>query len=213
MTGELKGQLREVRSRLRSQMRASKERVARALEANPQIQKIRRRRRIQRTVAVIALLLLLLLIRCEGQGVPETPVPTQPVPTEPPKPKVASVAKTPPTKRFVPVRPVERPGFSAPVRPPAGWLDVFRLQVAARSPRLAACFNGTDRPGALKWTSLVSLQTGAVGSHEFEPLGLAAEVSETQLTCLKEVLSKPGYRLGDEDVEGLPERVSLVLEF
>lgn len=211
---DLRASLRRQRDDARARMRAFKAKAEAAVANDPRIQAARRRRRLQRAIAIAVLLLLLLLIRCDGPtatteatltvvdaGVPAIVIATPPPePTRRPKPVVAS-------------KPIERPDFDAPGRLQAKWVDAFRLQVAARSPRLSSCFNGTDRPGALRWTTLVSRETGSVGSHDFEPMGTGGGLSKAQLDCLTEVLSKPGYSLDGEMVAGLPERVSMVLEF
>ena len=75
------------------------------------------------------------------------------------------------------------------------WLDEFRLQVAARSPRLAECFSGTDRPGALRWTTAVNEESGAVSDHGLELVGTGADLYGKQRECVLAVLSSPGYRL------------------
>lgn len=210
---ELRATLRRQRAEARARMRALKAEAERALATDPRIRAARRRRRIKQAITVAVILLLLLLIRCEGPGAPvevanavvdagPQPVATVVQPAKPrrPKPVVAS-------------KPVERPDFDAPERLQAKWVDAFRMQVAARSPRLASCFNGTDRPGALRWTTLVSRETGAVGNHDFEPMGAGGSLNSTQLDCLAQVLSKPGYSLEGVPPAGLPERVSLVIEF
>ena len=214
MTAEQKAQLRETKRRLREQLRAARARANAAVDANPALVKARRRRRIRRALTVAALLLLLLFLRCEGppgQG-PAPDAATAPKPE--PKPLVKVPPKKPVAKKpVVASRAVERPDFDTPARPQAAWLDGFRLQVAARSPRLSRCFIGAERPGALRWTSLVSTGTGAVGSHEFEALGTSVDLTKEQRTCLEAALSNPGYGLEGAPTEGLPQRVSLVLEF
>ncbi|MDX2010830.1 MAG: hypothetical protein SFW67_11585 [Myxococcaceae bacterium] len=214
MTAEQKAQLRETKRRLGEQLRAARNRATTALEANPALVKARRCRRLRRALTVAALLLLLLFLRCEGPT-PEGPQPTaSPAPKPEPKPPTAPLAKKPVVKKpVVASRPVERPDFDAPARPQAAWLDGFRLQVAARSPRLSRCFIGAERPGALRWTSLVSTSTGAVGSHEFETVGTSVDLTKEQRACLEAALSSPGYGLEGAPTEGLPQRVSLVLEF
>ncbi|MCA2981328.1 MAG: hypothetical protein INH41_06265 [Myxococcaceae bacterium] len=203
---------REAARRVRGEVRAARARAQAAVDANPALAKARRRRRGRRTATVAALLLLLLFLRCEGPGAPAPPAeaPTAPAVT-PPRP---TAVKPPVTRRpLVTSRRVERPAFEPPARPQAPWLDDFRLQVAARSPRLSRCFVGAERPGALRWTTLVSTGTGAVGSHEFEPLGPTGGLSEPQRACLEAALSSPPYGLARAPGEGLPQRVSLVLEF
>jgi hypothetical protein len=211
---ELRAAMKKTRAELRARVKASKAQTEAALANNPAVQKARRRRRLKRIASLALLLLLLLLIRCEGEP-GEPVVATAPDAGRPEEKLVEKKAapKTPWKKPVIPPKPVERPDFETPSRLPAAWVDEFRLQVAARSPRLSACFIGTNRPGALRWTTLVSLQTGAVGNHDFEPMGPAADLTRTQLDCLADVLAKPGYRLSGATAEGLPERVSLVLEF
>lgn len=212
---ELRAAMKKTRAELRERVKASKAQTEAALANNPAVQKARRRRRLKRIASLALLLLLLLLIRCEGE--PGEPVVADGVPdagsTEEKLVAKKTAPKAPWKKPVIPPKPVERPDYDTPSRLPAAWVDEFRLQVAARSPRLSACFIGTNRPGALRWTTLVSLQTGAVGNHDFEPMGAAADLTRAQLDCLAEVLAKPGYRLSGATAEGLPERVSLVLEF
>ncbi len=208
---ELRAAMKRQRDETRARMRALEAEANAALANNPAIRRAKRRRRIKQAITIAVLLLLLLLIRCDGPPGEAPPVTKAVVDAgvEVKKPPV-KLAKRP--KVPVKSKAVERPGFEPPDRAPARWVDEFRLQVAARSPRLASCFNGTDRPGALRWTALVSRQTGAVGDFDFEAMGNAG-LSRDQLECLTDVLSSPGYRLDTETEEGLPERVSLVLEF
>ncbi len=214
MTPQLKAQLRETRRRLRHEVRLAKERTEAVVTANPALMKARRRRRLRRAMAIALFLLLLLFLRCEGPGAPApAPDPTPPPTAEAKKPAPAPPRKPAPKKPQVTSRPVERPDFDTPSRPAAAWLDAFRLQVAARSPRLSRCFIGTERPGALRWTTLVSTETGAVGGHEFEASGGGLDLTKEQRACLEAALSSPSYGLSDAPTEGLPQRVSLVLEF
>jgi hypothetical protein len=210
---ELRSAMKKTRDEFRERVKASNALAQVALANSPAVQKARRRRRLRRIASLALLLLLLLLIRCEGE--PQEAVNSAPDAGVPQKELFAK--KLPSTKPWktkpIPPKPVERPEFDTPSRLPARWVDEFRLQVAARSPRLSACFVGTNRPGALRWTTLVSLQTGAVGNHDFEPMGAAADLTREQLDCLAEVLARPEYRLSGAPAEGLPERVSLVLEF
>jgi hypothetical protein len=211
---EQRTRLRETKRQLRAQLRQARERAEAVVAKNPQLVKARRRRRLRRALTIAALLLLLLFLRCEGPAAP-VPPPEAAAPTPPePKPPVIPAAKKPaPRKPVVASVPIERPGFDAPARPQAAWLDGFRLQVAARSPRLSRCFIGAERPGALRWTTLVSTGTGTVGSHEFEAVGTSGNLSKDQRACLEAALSSPAYGLEGAPTEGLPQRVSLVLEF
>lgn len=211
---ELRQAMKRQRAETRAHLKAMKARAKDALAHDPRVRQARRRRWLKRGIAVALLLLLLLLIRCDGPAGPAPEALKSPADAgvELKKPEV-KLARRPGGKPVVPSKRVARPDFETPDRAPARWVDDFRLQVAARSPRLAACFNGTDRPGALRWTTLVSRQTGAVGNHDFETMGLSGELSQAQLDCLTDVLSSPGYRLDGVIEEGLPDRVSLVLEF
>lgn len=203
------------RAELRAQAAAARERVEAALTKNPHVQRARKRRRVVRIATVFVLLLLLLFLRCDD-GVP---VVAEPVVVDAGTPTAEVVKPKPKPTKPKPVRPVtvastkvERPDFETPSRLRDAWVDAFRLQVAARSPRLAECFIGASNPGALRWTTLVAPKTGAVGSHEFEALSVGAELNQAQQACLERVLSKPAYAL-ELPTDGLPERVALVLEF
>jgi len=100
-------------------------------------------------------------------------------------------------------------------RPPATppWLAAFRMQVAARSPRLAQCFIGANRPGRLRWTTTVEPAHGAVSEHVVEPTLQGDELTATERACALKALSTPPYRLEGGDTRTTPSRVSLVLEF
>jgi hypothetical protein len=92
-------------------------------------------------------------------------------------------------------------------------MDEYRLQVAARSPRLARCFQGAGRPGALRWTASVNPTRGEVSDHQLQPIGGGAELRREQRECLLEALSSPPYRLTAPGAPALPDRVGLVIEF
>lgn len=211
---ELRQRLKQTRGALRARVLAARDEQAAALGKNPHVIRARRRRRLQRAVLAIAVLLLLLLIRCDetGSGSPVSAA----VPDAGVEPVVKKPPATSPAKPFRPVvkaSPVLRPAFDTPAKLPNPWVDAFRLQVAARSPRLATCFNGSARPGAVRWTTLVSKKDGAVGTHEFEAMVAGVQLDAAQTACLTEALERPGYRIAAGDGDGLPERVSLVLEF
>ena len=123
-------------------------------------------------------------------------------PTEPPAP-------IPPGR----IRPRPRPDFTPPAPKQLDWIGDFRLQVAARSTRLATCFEGVTDPGALKWTTSVEPVEGTVAEHGLEPMLLSAELSAVQRACVLEVLSSPTYRLTPGEEPSTPSRVSLVIEF
>jgi hypothetical protein len=172
------------------------------------------------------LLLLLLLIDCAGPSGTKTAGARA---TPAPSPSRVAVKPTPRPPLSATLETQKRPGYSLDARPGPDWLDDFRLQVAARSPRLARCFNGSDRGGAIRWTVSVDAKTGAVADHELEPLGGgaalplrasasgvprgAADLGGEPRACVTRVLSDPPYLVRDPPPSALPHRVSLVLEF
>ncbi|MBX5484295.1 MAG: hypothetical protein IRZ16_20940 [Myxococcaceae bacterium] len=223
MTGrELRQQLRAQRQALRTVMKDLRQKARAQLDANPLVQRARRRRKIGRAVGLAAIAVLLLLLRCECSTVPQiAEVDAGPVPLAPPVPKPSPAKKPGPDKKSKPgpmeakLSPQPRGRYEPP--PPAAppWLEEFRLQVAARSPRLAQCFEGADRPGALRWSTAVNAQSGKVSGHELEPLRKGASLDQKQRECVLGVLSEPKYLLGtwDDDDQAAPRRVSIVIEF
>ncbi len=107
----------------------------------------------------------------------------------------------------------DRPAFPTPTPTPLPWLDAFRLQVAARSPRLAACFDGAARPGALKWTAAVEPVHGRVSDPTLEPTLSSDALTGAQRACVLAVLSDPPYRLDGTGAAATPSRVGIVVEF
>ena len=198
---ERRRQLRARRAELQSQLRAARAR--------------RPRRRWRRWRWALLLLLLLFLLRdccCEEATGPTAPA----VPAPPPAVTTATVVEPPPP----PPPPVKarlrrrrRPALQAPKPPPRTWLDDFRLQVAARSVRLAACFEGIDRPGAVRWSCALDPASGKVSDQRFEPIASRTGLTPKQQRCLRKALAKPVYRLKVADDGATPDRVSLVLEF
>jgi hypothetical protein len=208
-------QRREARTRVKALVREARAQV----DAMPLVQQARRRRSqllAQRRALFGALILLLLLfVRCDCDR--------EPTPARAPGEVAAEVldagVKTPapallkraPTKARI--DPSVRPGYDPGAQQAPSWLDDFRMQVAARSPRLALCFQGADRPGALRWSVALNPASGSVSDHLFEPVG-GADLSTAQLACLQRTLSVPGYRVTtQDDAQSLPARVSLVIEF
>ncbi len=196
-------------------------------DQHPAVQRARAQRRRRRALGLIAVLLFLLLLsRCECERLP--PPPPEPgkveVPAAPEKPKAPAPAparvKRPPLHARA--TPVQRGGLATSARGAPVWLEELRTQVSARSPRLAHCFNGAERPGALRWTASVNPASGWVSEHELEPVGQAVDLSRAQRDCLVLGLSGPAYRLsgalqgalqGARSATALPERISLVIEF
>jgi hypothetical protein len=210
--------LRARQQDLRSALAQKRRDAQAALHAMPAVQNERRRQRRRRTVLLMLLLVLLLLLlmsRCDCAPpvvAPPTPTPVE-VTRVAPAIVVAPPAKPKRWSGRVPAQP--RGAYENHASAAPSWLQEFRLQVAARGPRLAACFNGAARPGAWRWGAAVHAKRGAVSDHVLEPVGTGAEVTAEQRACLVKVLSSPAYRLvltADDD-DSLPARVSLLIEF
>lgn len=165
---------------------------------------------------LLALLLLLLLhdCRCEPDPVPEPPAaPTQgeamggvgtSVEAPPPPPDPGRVSRR------------ARPAYAPTTPEPLPWINALRLQVAARSTRLAACFVGVAQPGALKWTASVDPGAGRVSDQTLEPTLSSEALSAEQRDCALGVLAEPPYRLltGEgSEARSTPSRVGMVIEF
>ena len=111
------------------------------------------------------------------------------------------------------IRKVKRPAAPDTTPPRSPWLDALRLQVSARSPRLALCFDGSENPGQIKWTTTVEPVRGTVSEHELAPMLNTAPVTAAQRECLLEVLRSPAYKLPTASAPDAPTRVGLVIEF
>jgi len=209
---ELRRELRQRREELRRSLTLMRQQARERVRQLPEVRRDRNRRRVRRAV-ILALLLLACLMRCECE---QAPPPVNAVVRETPEVKPKIPAPAPPPKREplrVQVKPQPRGSYLGDAQAPPTWLDDFRLQVAARGPRLAQCFTGTDRPGVLRWTAAVNPESGAVADHELEPLGPGAELKREQRDCVVRVLSSPTYRLSAPRAQVLPNRISLVIEF
>lgn len=193
----------------------------------------RRRRRRKRAIKLILFLILLwlLLRRCDT-GLVFVPL-IVPVPGVAKSVATAGPTSTAParrrarakSKRLRRVKTVPRAVYAPKPAGPAPWLSALRLQVAARSPRLARCFEGLGEPGALTWTMSLDPASGVASDHAFEPRSGGA-LNKKARACLTAVLSAPPFSLGAEGagvaegvegagvVEGAARtRVSLVIEF
>ena len=185
----------------------------------------RRRRQARSAVAVVVVLLLLaLLLRDCTCTPPPSPLPADDavalVCPEQPECGPAVTKKKPPSKAV----PRPRQGTTAPqardvlavpqLRTPP-WLQALRLQVTARSLSLAACFNGTDQPGALRLAATVTPSSGVLADPIVEPLVGGPVLSSVQRSCVTTVLTTPPYRLPTDGVvdADVGTRISLVLEF
>lgn len=112
-----------------------------------------------------------------------------------------------------PLKPRARPAYEAPKPRAKTWLDDLRMQVGGRSLRLAACFEGVERPGAVRWVAAVDPSTGRVSDQTLEPIQDSISLSRAQKRCLTRALSEPAYLLSGTETTRMPERVGLVLEF
>jgi hypothetical protein len=209
---DLRRQMRARKKALRQDLARTKARLRARLRRNPLLRRARRRRwRRLGTIAAGVIVAMLLLQRCAcGPPPPPAVGPTKDAGVTPPEAgvRVKTVSLTAPHLGHHPraTLPIE------PVAPPP-WLEEFHLQVAARSPRLAECFRGQEKPGALRWTTAVNSKNGAVFDSEFELLGDTTWMPG-QRECVTEVLSKPPYRFeSPPPPSATPPRVSLVLEF
>jgi len=208
----MKRAMRQRREEIRHQLRAFRREARDRVRQLPAVRKVRARKRARNAILLALLALGALFARCDCQRAPETAVETK-VP-EPPEPVKAPGPK--------PVKPgplrasgtrISRPQLANESRAAPPWMEEYRLQVAARSPRLAQCFHGADRPGALRWTASVSPKNGIVSEHELEPIGGGSDLRREQRECLLTALSTPPYRLTAPGPEALPDRVGLVIEF
>lgn len=212
---ELRAELRARKKELRKSVASMRKEARAKVDAVPAVQREKRRRQIRRVIGLTIIALLLLFIRCDcGAGAP-LPIAKAVVPPPAvvkPKPKV-SVKVAPKKALGGDGTKTNRNdmGLGAPAAPT--WIDEFQLQVAARSPRLAQCFTGIDRPGALRWSASVNPQSGGTADHELEPVGFSTELSPEQRECVVKVLSSPVYKLTAPQKEALPNRISLVIEF
>jgi hypothetical protein len=211
---ELRQAMRQRRNDLRKLLRLTGRQARERIEQQPAVRRARARRRVRRTLGIAVLLLLASLLRCdcEGPGPPSVAKVEEKVAEEIKKePPVPVPARRPPLRAQI--EPKARASYQGPERTSPAWIDEFRLQVSARSPRLAQCFTGSDRPGTLRWTSSVNPQSGAVSDHELEPIGAGADLRREQRECIVRALSSPPYKLTAPQGESLPQRISLVIEF
>lgn len=177
----------------------------------------RRRRLLLGLLAVVVLLLLSLLRDCSCAPPPEEePVAALECPVVPececgPKKPAKPVTKKKPRVGIVPAQPRDRLGL--PYTGTPAWLADFRLQVTARSLELAVCFNDSEKPGALRWTTTVTPRPGTVADSEIEPVLRGPPMTSAQKDCVLRSLSTQPYRLTPDGDDDVGSRVSLVLEF
>ncbi|MGQ0505951.1 MAG: hypothetical protein ACT4TC_11615 [Myxococcaceae bacterium] len=194
---------------LRRQLPALRRRARERVQQLPQVRQAKRRKRWKLFATTALLILIACLAQCDcGHHATSTAQVAPASIVAPPKHPV------PAPRRRVRARtdPHARPGFATADSTTPPWLEQFHMQVAARSTRLAECFDGAERPGALRWATFVNGDTGKISESELEAMGAGADVSQSQKTCLLKALADPPYRL-DSPNEALPRRVSLVIEF
>ncbi len=204
---------RERRRALKAQMKAMRAQVRAQVAELPAVKQARQRKTIRRAVTLTVIAILLMMIRCDcGDGAPGKKEPE--VAEVDPKQKPDAGVKVPPKKPLVGKGTrVNRGAFGVAAPPPPTWIDEFQIQVAARSTRLAECFKGVERPGALRWAASVNGKSGAATDHEFELIGSVDDLTAEQRECLIKVLSYPPYKLTAPEKEALPNRVGMVIEF
>ncbi len=204
---------REAKSRAMAEsLQAKRKQLQEKLAARRQQSGKRPEKDDRRWWLIVLLLLLILgaLLRDCSCNPPPPPVepapcPTGVVPSEPAEPEPVPDKGTMGRK--------DRPEFQAEPPKPLPWLAAFRMQVAARSPRLAACFVGVQQPGRLKWSTAVEPAQGLVSAHTLEPMLLSQELSRKERECVLAVLSDPPYQLQIDEERSTPSRVGLVIEF
>ncbi len=205
----LKARKRELRAELERRKAEARAELARrrALVDLPQ-----KKRRWPWVVLAILAALLLLLSDCTCAEPPVEEEPTGP-PAEAPTP--VETVETPTKRPIAPGRigRIDRPEYEGEVPAPLPWILAFQRQVEARSPRLAACFVGAERPGRLKWTAAVAPETGRVSDHTLEPTVADETLTRAQKRCVIAVLSDPVYDLEAAGERATPSRVAMVIEF
>ena len=199
---------REERRTLKRQLAAQRKAMKAQLAERRRTLNAKHRPRRRLLVVLVVLLLLLLLKDCSCET-PET------VPVLEPSPPAESAEEEPGEAPIPPGRIGRkgRPRYQSETPDALPWLAEFRMQVAARSPRLAECFRGIEQPGALRWTTSVEPASGQVSDHDLEPTLASTELSRTQRECAVGVLAAPVYRLSTEGERATPARVGLVIEF
>ena len=209
---ELRRELRRKKSELRAQLARARRGARGRVDGIDLVRRARRRKRVKQAVGLAILVALLLMIRCDC-GLAPLEAPGDPGPVADSGVKLARASAPPPTAMGGRVTRQPRAAFTAKAQEVASWLDEFRLQVAARSPRLAQCFTGAGRPGALRWSVALNPSSGAVFDHQLELVGAEPGIEEGQRACVEQVLSSPVYALTAAPDDALARRVSVVIEF
>ncbi len=210
---ELRSVRRQLGRTLRERKRSLRRQVAERRAALRPPGAARRRRRFWSRVLMGLLLLWLLRdCRCQPPELPEEP-PARSGAAAPGAAPVVEAQPRPPPSAPGRIQPTRRPAFDNEALDPLPWLAAYRLQVAARSPRLAECFVGAPNPGTLEWTASVEPSLGRVSDQRLEPTLLSDELTRRQRSCAFAVLSDPPYLLDSAGERATPARVSMVIEF
>lgn len=212
---------RAAKRALKAQRAALKARLAEekaAIRAQVAAHRPRRRSLRRRLILLLILILLWLLLRsCDCTSPPGEAKP--PIPDAAPIVVVVDAglvpdARPPPRRRKRGrIKPRNRPAFVNQTPANQSWLTRFRMQVSARSPKLARCFEGAEQPGALKWTAAVDIPRGMVSDQSIEPILAGASLSKARRLCLEGILKSPPYRLPSPPTRAGSSRVSLIIEF
>jgi hypothetical protein len=202
--------LKERRQAQQDALKARREALARRRGGQRSQADAAERRRRALLVALALILLFLLLRDCSCQQ--EAPVALEPAPAPTDTGPAAEPTPAPIPVPGGAVARVDRPEYQPPPPGELPWLEPFRLQVAARSPRLALCFVGEDAPGAVRWTTSVEPSVGRVSQHSLEPVGESDALARRQRDCVIAALEAPPYRLEGGE-RSTPARVSVVIEF
>lgn len=222
-----KAALRQKRSAMREKLAEHTERRRQTLRARQQrsLERAKRHRRKGRSPskprnpwrwATAALLVLLCWRSCVEEPPDVTPAmpSAQAATTGPVGRTTEPLAVAPPHIIPATVERLDRPDYAVAKPVALPWLGSFRMQVAARGPRLAECFVGADAPGQLKWSGAVEPVAGRVSDHAFTPTSGSATLTRDQEECAVAVLSDPPFRLeAGPEPPSTPHRVSLILEF
>jgi hypothetical protein len=207
---------------LRGDARAAAERATRALASRGATTAGARSggggARIVAGVLTGALLVWLFGDACADDPAPVATVaaPTCPTCAEAPLcvPPVRVARPTPARRVKAKIPPTPREALDVGERAPPPWLEAFRRQVMARSTILAACFAGTERPGAAWWTARFDPASGIAADGRLEAVEGGPPLLAAQSLCVLRGLQDSRYALGAAaDADPAARRLRLLIEF
>ncbi len=208
---ELAARRRELREELDRRRQAARAELQRRRDALGEGPNKRDRRWLWALGAIVAILIALLSdCTCSTEPAEVEVEVEEPVEVVEESEEVPAAKSPPPKLR---IERLDRPEYKSEVPEVLPWVASFRLQVEARSPRLAECFVGAQRPGRLKWTAAVEPGEGRVSDFTIEPTVAEEVLTKQQRSCVIAVLSEPPYRLEGGDERSTPSRVGMVIEF